>query len=171
LTGLCAITIFSFLSFLHTHFYLPMCQTFQQVKKLQELVQLVTINREPTSFVLPISSSVVSNPKSISSSAASISPMRQLKSLQIFKTNVKALPFSYQIYGWVGENILKKIYNVFDILNAGKFYYSSRYFLLCNLYSNWNEHDSDSKREGIPSPGNDLSYINKASCHVCSSVI
>lgn len=66
----------------------------QQVKKLQDLVQLVTINRESTSFVLPVSA----NPKSISSSA-SISPMRQLKSLQIFKTNVKALPFSYQIYG------------------------------------------------------------------------
>jgi hypothetical protein len=71
----------------------------QQVKKLQELVQLVTINRESTSFVLPVSSSVVANPKPVSSSAASISPMRQLRSLQIFKTNVKALPFSYQIYG------------------------------------------------------------------------
>lgn len=68
----------------------------QQVKKLQDLVQLVTINRESTSFVLPVSSPA--NPKSISSSA-SISPMRQLKSLQIFKTLVKMLPFSYQIYG------------------------------------------------------------------------
>lgn len=68
----------------------------QQVKKLQDLVQLVTINRESTSFVLPVSSAA--NPKSISSSA-SISPMRQLKSLQIFKSNVKTLPFSYQIYG------------------------------------------------------------------------
>lgn len=82
-------------------FFFSICQcvTLQQVKKLQELVQLMTINRESTSFVLPVSSSVVSNPKSISSSAASISPMRQLKSLQIFKTNVKTLPFSYQIYG------------------------------------------------------------------------
>lgn len=68
----------------------------QQVKKLQELVQLVTINRESTSFILPVSS--VANPKSISS-LASISPIRQLKSLQIFKANVKTLPFSYQIYG------------------------------------------------------------------------
>lgn len=68
----------------------------QQVKKLQELVQLVTINRESASFVLPVSSAA--NPKSISSSA-SISPMRQLKSLQIFKANVKTLPFSHQIYG------------------------------------------------------------------------
>lgn len=68
----------------------------QQVKKLQELVQLVTINRESASFILPVSS--VTNPKSISSSA-SISPMRQLKSLQIFKANVKNLPFSHQIYG------------------------------------------------------------------------
>jgi len=69
----------------------------QQVKKLQDLVQLVTINRESASFVLPVSS--VLNPKSISSSAASISPMRQLKSLQIFKANLKSLPYSYQIYG------------------------------------------------------------------------
>jgi hypothetical protein len=68
----------------------------QQVKKLQDLVQLVTINRESTSFVPPVSSPA--NSKSISSSA-SISPMRQLKSLQIFKSTVKALPFSYQIYG------------------------------------------------------------------------
>lgn len=68
----------------------------QQVKKLQDLVQLVTINRESTSFVLPVSSPA--NPKSISSSA-SISPMRQLKSLQIFKSSVKTLPFSHQIYG------------------------------------------------------------------------
>lgn len=68
----------------------------QQVKKLQDLVQLVTINRESTSFVLPVSSAA--NPKTISSSA-SISPIRQLKSLQIFKTDIKALPFSYQIYG------------------------------------------------------------------------
>ncbi|KAG5682683.1 hypothetical protein PVAND_012018 [Polypedilum vanderplanki] len=67
-----------------------------QVKKLQDLVQLVTINRESASFVLP---SVVANPKSISSSAASISPIRQLKSLQIFKANIKTVPFSYQIYG------------------------------------------------------------------------
>ena len=70
----------------------------QQVKKLQDLVQLVTINRESTSFILPVSSAA--NTKSISSSA-SISPIRQLKSLQIFKANVKTLPFSYHIYGWV----------------------------------------------------------------------
>ncbi|KAL7031712.1 hypothetical protein ACKWTF_007108 [Chironomus riparius] len=67
-----------------------------QVQRLQELVQFVAMNRESASFVLP---SVVANPKSISSSAASISPMRQLKSLQIFKSNIKTLPFSYQIYG------------------------------------------------------------------------
>lgn len=75
--------------------HVPCCfLDLQQVKKLQELVQLVTINRESTSFVLPIATS-----KSISSSA-SISPIRQLKSLQIFKTSVKTMPFSCQIFGW-----------------------------------------------------------------------
>lgn len=72
----------------------------QQVKQLQDLVQLVALKRESNSMVLPVSS--VSNPlttTSISSSAASTSPTKQLKSLQIYKRVVKSVPFSFQIYG------------------------------------------------------------------------
>lgn len=74
--------------------------TKQQVKQLQDLVQLVALKRESNSMVLPVSS--VSNPlttTSISSSAASTSPTKQLKSLQIYKRVVKSVPFSFQIYG------------------------------------------------------------------------
>lgn len=73
---------------------------FQQVKQLQDLVQLVALKRESNSMVLPVSA--VSNPlttTSISSSAASTSPTKQLKSLQIYKRVVKSVPFSFQIYG------------------------------------------------------------------------
>lgn len=72
----------------------------QQVNQLQDLVQLIALKRESNSMVLPVSS--VSNPlttTSISSSAASTSPTKQLKSLQIFKRVVKNVPFSFQIYG------------------------------------------------------------------------
>ncbi|CAO1396878.1 unnamed protein product [Diamesa serratosioi] len=71
-----------------------------QVKQLQDLVQLVALKRDSNAMVLPVSA--VSNPlttTSISSSAASTSPTKQLKSLQIYKRVVKSVPFTFQIYG------------------------------------------------------------------------